>query len=441
MRTKVHYFKSILTAIVMAFGVTVLAQPGTSIAEAIEVNSFPYTENINTITNGVYVTTLGGTSCNNLNCCPALVYKVTLPDYGSLQIENLNYQANSGSIIAYTSAVENPSDWGDLEHWNYAGNICNFKNIMSLGTYCNWEAGTIDHVWQDEINGTPIDENNPEHVVPPGVYYVLIMNYNQYVAIGGVGTNFIFNFSPYDPCNPNTGTDIQIACDSYTWIDNNIYTESNNTATLTLTNAEGCDSIVTLNLTIKNSTSGSESISECDSYTWQANDQTYTESGTHTATLVNSSGCDSVATLELTILESSSSEVDIVESEDNYTAPDGTNYTEGGTFVVVIENSIGCDSTITINLTFNEATDIQNNKEVKAVIYPNPTNEEVNIRLQKVDDYLIQVYSTTGNLIFNDNFTDTQEISFSLQASPGVYNIIISSENHEFRSKIMIVKK
>ena len=40
------------------------------------------------------------------------------------------------------------------------------------------------------------------------------------------------------------------SCDSYTWIDGNTYTTSNNTATYTLVSASGCDSIVTLDLTI-----------------------------------------------------------------------------------------------------------------------------------------------------------------------------------------------
>ena len=46
------------------------------------------------------------------------------------------------------------------------------------------------------------------------------------------------------------GTDTQISCDTYTWIDGLTYTASNNTATHTLTNAAGCDSTVTLDLTI-----------------------------------------------------------------------------------------------------------------------------------------------------------------------------------------------
>ena len=51
-------------------------------------------------------------------------------------------------------------------------------------------------------------------------------------------------------CIQNEGTDVQIACSSYTWIDGNTYTSSTTTPTYVLTNAAGCDSIVTLNLTI-----------------------------------------------------------------------------------------------------------------------------------------------------------------------------------------------
>lgn len=50
--------------------------------------------------------------------------------------------------------------------------------------------------------------------------------------------------------NPNTSTDLQTVCDSFTWIDGNIYTENNNSATFTLASSSGCDSIITLDLII-----------------------------------------------------------------------------------------------------------------------------------------------------------------------------------------------
>lgn len=56
------------------------------------------------------------------------------------------------------------------------------------------------------------------------------------------------------PCTSyTTGTDVQTAIDSLTWIDGNTYYSDNNTATYTLENSMGCDSIVTLDLTILSS--------------------------------------------------------------------------------------------------------------------------------------------------------------------------------------------
>ena len=67
----------------------------------------------------------------------------------------------------------------------------------------------------------------------------------------------------------------------------------------TYTNAAGCDSVHTFNLTINNSSTGTSSATACDSYTWDG--VTYTTSGTYSNTYTNASGCDSVHTLILTI--------------------------------------------------------------------------------------------------------------------------------------------
>ena len=42
-----------------------------------------------------------------------------------------------------------------------------------------------------------------------------------------------------------SSTDVQQACDSYTWVDGIIYTASNNTATFMYQTSNGCDSLVT----------------------------------------------------------------------------------------------------------------------------------------------------------------------------------------------------
>ena len=106
------------------------------------------------------------------------------------------------------------------------------------------------------------------------------------------------------PCTPTTATDVQTACGPFTWIDGNTYTTSNNTAVDTLVNAGGCDSIVTLDLTVGTATAATDLQTACTSLTW-IDGNTYTSNNnTATFTLTNAAGCDSVVTLDLTITNS-----------------------------------------------------------------------------------------------------------------------------------------
>src|SRR5204863_245316 len=70
----------------------------------------------------------------------------------------------------------------------------------------------------------------------------------------------------------------------------------------TLISAAGCDSIVTLTLNVTSNVTGSQSVSICNNqlpYTWNGN--TYNVGGTYKDTLVSSAGCDSIVTLTLTV--------------------------------------------------------------------------------------------------------------------------------------------
>lgn len=96
-----------------------------------------------------------------------------------------------------------------------------------------------------------------------------------------------------------TGTDVIVACDSYTWINGITYTSSNNIATYTLSNSSGCDSIVTLDLTINNSRSEIDEIRTCSEVVW-IDGNTYTQNNNSASVLLSTSkGCDSLVTLNL----------------------------------------------------------------------------------------------------------------------------------------------
>ena len=180
--------------------------------------------------------------------------------------------------------------------------------------------------------------------------------------------------------NSTSAIDTITACDSYTWIDGVTYTSSDTTAKDTLVNAAGCDSIVSLFLTINNSTSAIDTITACDSYTW-IDGFTYTSSNTTAKdTLLNAAGCDSIVSLNLTINYTKTT-TDSIVANDSYTWINGVTYTSSNTTVTdTLLASNGCDSIVSLNLTIVSTVGLNNPVILSNVkVYPNPTSGKLTI--------------------------------------------------------------
>lgn len=122
-----------------------------------------------------------------------------------------------------------------------------------------------------------------------------------FVATTSVGNCVVTDTLFIDFLEPTFSTDTLEACGEFTWVDGNTYSESNDSAVYVTTNAAGCDSIVTLNLTINQPSVVTDVVKACDLFTW-GNGVTYTENNdTATLVLTNIHGCDSIVTLSLTI--------------------------------------------------------------------------------------------------------------------------------------------
>lgn len=146
------------------------------------------------------------------------------------------------------------------------------------------------------------------------------------------------------------------ACVAYTWIDGVNYTASNNTALDTLTNAAGCDSVVALNLTIHQSSVATISDSACASYSSPSGNHTWTTTGMYLDTLVNAIGCDSVITVDLTVF---GAKFDTISANAcySYPAPSGSgSWTATGTYTDTLVNAHGCDSFLTVNLVLDTSS-------------------------------------------------------------------------------------
>src|SRR5438046_232762 len=91
----------------------------------------------------------------------------------------------------------------------------------------------------------------------------------------------------------------RVVCYNFTWFGTQFNSSTN--PTHVFENAQGCDSTVTLHLTINHSNSGDTTAVACNSFTWFGTQ--YSSSGNPTHVLKTISGCDSVVTLHLTILQ------------------------------------------------------------------------------------------------------------------------------------------
>ena len=142
-------------------------------------------------------------------------------------------------------------------------------------------------------------------------------------------------------------------CESYTWTDGNgqTYTTSGD-YTYSHEDANGCAQVDTLHLTIKEPTSGEETVSACVSYVWH--EQTYTKSSDYTWTTMGINGCDSVATLHLIILKPTHTSITVTEC-DSFTWPaNGETYFQSNDYTYIHTDSNGCTQVDTLHLTINK---------------------------------------------------------------------------------------
>ena len=156
---------------------------------------------------------------------------------------------------------------------------------------------------------------------------------------------------------PSPSIDVISACGSYTWIDGITYTESNNEATHTVPGLGGCDSTVTiqLSLTISPNLTSTTNATICASelpYTW--NGLIFSGTDSQTANLSSAvTGCDSLATLNLTVNPNltSTTNITICESELPYSW-NGLTFTGTDSQIAILSSATaGCDSLATLNLT------------------------------------------------------------------------------------------
>lgn len=197
----------------------------------------------------------------------------------------------------------------------------------------------------------------------------------------------------FDFCAPVSSIDTQTACNSLTWIDGNTYTSDNDTATFTLVNAAGCDSIVTLNLNI---------VSVNSSITLNGNTFTATPSGATYQWL----DCNNNSTII------------VGETSQNFTP------TQNGSYRVIVTQNGCTDTSSCLEINFLNLIELQNESQLLQIV--NPISDQNLIHLnQFYSSVTIVITDISGRIMLEDEFQNTDRIAFELNAPTGVYYLKI----------------
>lgn len=209
-------------------------------------------------------------------------------------------------------------------------------------------------------------------------------------------------------CSAVSSTDIVTACDSLTWIDGNTYYSNNNIATYNLTSSSGCDSVVTLNLTINtvdiSVTNNSPTLTANESgatYRWLDCDNNYA------------------------VIPS--------ETGQSYTASANGNY--------AVEVTInGCtDTSACENVT---GVGINENSTDNILVYPVPAHENLTVSgLNFTNGFIVELMNNIGQIIVSNVYTNENRININLSnINQGTYQLVIKGNNNVITKTITVIR-
>ncbi len=328
---------------------------------------------------------------------------ITMPSFSEFVVTPANFEPLVAPIISYTlnttafaspltSCIGTPVNFSQIttpagiegnRFYNW-GSFINHFNIPAVDSTYNWYLGN----GIPELQSYGTSASNSYNL--PGQYPIKVVNYGGFWSYCIDSSTVQITIS--QPV-VNAGVDI-IACEG-------------ESITLLATGA--------------------------NSYNWTSNVQngqsfTVTTIGlsSYQVTGTDINGCQDIDSVQVIVNNTSAS--NITETAiDSYTL-NGQTYTQSGTYSQVIPNSVGCDSTITLNLTLN-FTGIQEMNDFAVTIYPNPTRELLFINSEIELFSSFEIIDNQGRIVLSDVLKGNQT-SVNLEAiALGNYYLKIEERN------------
>src|SRR3989338_7857352 len=216
----------------------------------------------------------------------------------------------------------------------------------------------------------------------------------------------------------------------------------------TLTNAVGCDSTITTNLTVMPALASTQTLTICAGESVTVGDSVYSTSGTYMTTLASVDGCDSTVTLNLTVanpidvaLTVNLCVIQVAESGANYQCLDcdnnnipislatSQNYTPTVNGIYAVEVTVnGCTDTSDCQ-NYNQIG-LGENPAANVRLFPNPTADKFTLLLNGVDVSRISVTDAMGRMVTIIDEVAGNELTVDLKKEqPGLYFVQLQVGN------------
>ncbi|HLP94270.1 MAG TPA: PKD domain-containing protein [Saprospiraceae bacterium] len=170
----------------------------------------------------------------------------------------------------------------------------------------------------------------------------------QFTSPGGCDSTLVVSVAPY----PTSSSNLTLqTCPGTTANYNGSTLAIGATQTFTFANWLGCDSLVTVNVTALPTSGSNVSLQACPGSTAIYQGNNIPVGATQTFTFPNWQGCDSVVTVSVTALSTSSSNVSLQACPGGNAIYQGNNLPVGSTQSFTFPNWQGCDSVVTVSVT------------------------------------------------------------------------------------------
>jgi len=334
----------------------------------------------------------------------------------------LNKYAADGTFIRSSAATGNGRVRADAMAMNKNASIAFTGELMSTQYIVN------------DPNPNPIDAD-------PNTSHFPIFSA---LGTGGAGIFII----KWNQCSVSTTILDTIVCNSYSLNGSN-YTQSG-TYNFYETSINRCDSVIVLNLTVLKPSNTSQNIQLCYGQSLTIGNDTYNQPGVYQNTLTAQNGCDSIVTTNITVNDlsaeivsnglqlsasnqPSNAQYQWVNCTENFAEISGaTNpiyiVNANGSYAVVVEQN-GCRDTSACFVVTTVGIEKTGNSFFQ--IFPNPASNEVFIQ---ADDLLgkVEILDLAGRIIFSEISIVNQLTINTTEISSGFYWIKCQNKSIPF---------